>query len=212
MRAVSTMTDLHPIDFQSAVQNARRTTLLKALPRGTQIVSEVNDAAAKPGAAQHSSDNTQPVIEIPVAGTTDSAPPKSRNRKTRSAEISSTCLLVQTTTSGIAEKISAHTSLLEAGLIGTWHELQRHDLLLPGSISRRTVVQRLCTLVRPYAIRERDGSHAGPLRPAARGCYRRFAETLGTNHISTADGPSLHSRFDHRPAHHSALLQSISEH
>src|SRR5580765_8120908 len=42
LRAVSTMTDLNPIDFQSAVQNLRKTQLLQYLSPNSQLVSDMN--------------------------------------------------------------------------------------------------------------------------------------------------------------------------
>lgn len=128
MRAVATMTDLHPIDFQSAVRSVRRATLLKALPQGTEIVSVVNRAAVKP-LAPDSFGDTQPV-EIPVSGNPISVPRGSPKKTKKSAETSSDCVLVQTTTSGIAQKMSAHSSLLQAGLIATWGQIQQENTSL----------------------------------------------------------------------------------
>ena len=123
MRAVATMTDLHPIDFQSAVQSLRRTTLLKALPQGTEIVSELNQAAAPP--TENPSPDARPAIEIPISGNTVSAPRNSPKKAKKSADTCSNCLLVETTAAGIAQKKSAHASLLQAGQIATWGQLQR---------------------------------------------------------------------------------------
>jgi len=47
MHDVATMTDLHPIDFESAVQQIRKQALLQQLSPGSQVASDLNKAAVQ---------------------------------------------------------------------------------------------------------------------------------------------------------------------
>ncbi len=123
MRAVATMTDLHPIDFQSAVQRIRKAGLLQTLSKGSQIVSDINSAAV-----------TQPIQESsatdPATHTSSQAPPQqttspsAAGRRSKKAACSSKCVLVQTANAGLAMNTSAHDALFEAGLIKPLFEIQ----------------------------------------------------------------------------------------
>lgn len=118
MRAVATMTDLHPIDFQSAVQKTRKAELLTRLSSGSQIVSDINaagEASASPASESptpttRSSDGAK--SKPPSAAT--SAAKACRRKKTADA---GKCLLVQIANAGLSKNKSAHDALAQAGLI-----------------------------------------------------------------------------------------------
>lgn len=126
MRAVATMSDLHPIDFQSAVQRIRKSALLERLAPGAQIVSDINAAAAG-----------QPTTETSAVAPTTAALPhtepsrnpratkKPRCRKEKGA--ASKCLLVRVVDAGLAKGKSAHDALAEAGLIKLLFAFQSPD-------------------------------------------------------------------------------------
>ena len=118
MRAVATMTDLHPIDFQSAVQQIRKAAVLQALAKGSQIVSDINRAAAAHTVKEPWNGTSERKLN-PREGTTSTSA-----RRSKPAENSSKCLLVQTTTAGSGKKVTPHDALLEAGLIKPLFELQ----------------------------------------------------------------------------------------
>jgi len=116
MRAVATMTDLHPIDFQSAVQQIRKATLLQKLSSGSQIVSDVNAAAAPPPPLGTSPPTTTPGngVSAPPAPATK---PGAKRRPTNKAVTASKCLLVQAVNAGLTKNLSAHDALAQGGLI-----------------------------------------------------------------------------------------------
>jgi hypothetical protein len=116
MRAVATMTDLHPIDFQSAVQQVRKANLLQTLSRGSQIVSDINTAAVAPPVPEPSVTTAAPYKGTPAPAPQVTTPATQRRRAKRAANPSN-CLLVQTASAGLAKNVSAHDALVEAGLI-----------------------------------------------------------------------------------------------
>jgi hypothetical protein len=116
MRAVATMTDLHPIDFQSAVQQIRKARLIQTLPRGSQIVSDINTAATAPKVLDASGPTAGPGNNTPVPASQASNPVTKRRRGKQTAS-SSKCLLVQIANAGLAKNMSAHDALTEAGVI-----------------------------------------------------------------------------------------------
>ena len=116
MRAVATMTDLHPIDFQSAVQQIRKANLLQTLSKGSQIVSDINTAAVAPAAPKPSAPTAGPDIGTP-APAPQARRPAAKRRRAKQPDNSSKCLLVQTANAGLAKNASAHDALAEAGLI-----------------------------------------------------------------------------------------------
>jgi hypothetical protein len=123
MGAVATMTDLHPIEFQSAVQEIRKAALLDKLSAGSRLVSDINAAAATP-----------PTLGTPAPATTPgdggkSAPAlpaqsSSRPRRRKQAAGQSKCLLVQTVNAGLAKNSSAHDALAQVGLIKPLFHIQ----------------------------------------------------------------------------------------
>jgi hypothetical protein len=115
MRAVATMTDLHPIDFQSAVQQIRKAALLRDLSSGAQIVSDINTAAAVPPASMASVSKTpSDEIKQPTAQPAKPSPKPRRGKKTPDT---SKCFLVKIANGGLAQNASAHDALAQAGLI-----------------------------------------------------------------------------------------------
>jgi hypothetical protein len=123
MRAVATMTDLHPIDFQSAVQQIRKASLLQTLSKGSQIASDINTAAVTPPVPEPSL-----TTAAPDSGTPAPAPqarrPAAKRRRAKQPANSSKCLLVQTANAGLAKNTSAHDALAEAGLIKPLFKIQ----------------------------------------------------------------------------------------
>lgn len=114
MRAVSAMSDLHPIDFQSAVQGLRKSTLLASLATGTRLVSDINSAAAL------QSETESPASAGCAATTGSPYPPKrvsAKCRRPKAKGAPSKCLLVQVVEAGLAGGKSAHDALVEAGHI-----------------------------------------------------------------------------------------------
>jgi hypothetical protein len=116
MRAVATMTDLHPIDFQSAVQQIRKAALLQQLSPGSRVVSDINAAAAAPPATSSSAQPVATSEPVPAAPPPQARPiVKSRQSKGKGA--ASKCLLVRLVEAGLTDGKSAHDALAEAGLI-----------------------------------------------------------------------------------------------
>lgn len=111
MRAVAMMTDLHPIDFQSAAQKFRKESTLRGLSEGSQIVSEIHAAASNPPATTSASGPNATAAPMQK----DKIRPKSRRNK--KGTDSSKCLLVQIVNAGLAKNISAEVALIEAGMI-----------------------------------------------------------------------------------------------
>ncbi len=122
MRAVATMTDLHPIDFESAVKEVRKAAVLQILSKGSRIVSDINRDAAKPPAQEPSATTSTPENSNlnPGQGTTQTAP----RRRSKPSGPSSKCLLVQTASAGLAKNMTPHDALFEAGLIKPLFEFQ----------------------------------------------------------------------------------------
>jgi hypothetical protein len=116
MRAVATMTDLHPIDFQSAVQQIRKATLLQDSSRGFRVVSDLSAAVpadpvgCSPAAVIATGESTQ------IAPPPQAKPP-AKPRRSRKENSPSQCLLVQVAAAGVARGISAHTALSRAGIV-----------------------------------------------------------------------------------------------
>lgn len=118
MRAVATMTDLHPIDFQSAVQNLRKDSLLREFSKGTQMVSDINATAA-----------LSPVSDIPCTTTSRSEEAKcgprpgakvnAKPRRGAKREAESKCLLVQIANAGLSKNTCAHDALAQGAIIKT---------------------------------------------------------------------------------------------
>ncbi|HEY5915110.1 MAG TPA: ATP-binding protein [Verrucomicrobiae bacterium] len=114
MRAVAGMTDLHPIDFESAVQQIRKKALLQQLSPGSQVASDINKGAVQP---------TTPLPDAvaPTVESMNSAHPASertnvkRQRKKMAGQ--SKCLLSQVAAAGLSKGQSAHSALSAAGLI-----------------------------------------------------------------------------------------------
>lgn len=112
MRAVATMTDIHPIDFQSAAHDIRKAGLLKELSRGSRLASDLNKAAVQPAESSTKS---------AVGPNSDASPlpQKSVKHRPKKPEGSvSNCLLNQVADQGIAQDISPHDALVKAGLVG----------------------------------------------------------------------------------------------
>jgi hypothetical protein len=116
MRAVASMTDLHPIDFQSAVQQIRKAGLLQTLSKGSQIVSDINTAAVAPP-VQKTAVTTGALGDSSSPSPAQAMRPVATRRRAKQEPDSSKCLLVQTANAGLAKNTSAHDSLFEAGLI-----------------------------------------------------------------------------------------------
>jgi hypothetical protein len=116
MSNVSLMSDLHPIDFASAVRQIRKTGFLQTLSQGSYAASDVNAKGAIrqttgiTGGEGMAADSTQP-IPAPLA----QQPPKPRRSK--GAPSSSKCLLVQLMDAGVSKGVSPHDALAQAGLI-----------------------------------------------------------------------------------------------
>jgi hypothetical protein len=111
MRAVETMTDLHPIDFQSAIQRIRRTALLQQLSPGSRFASDVNKSPIQdnPIAPREEQTAVQPPEELPKI------PHSNAKRKKRAEQ--SKCLLVQVSEAGLKKGQTAHSSLAAAGIV-----------------------------------------------------------------------------------------------
>jgi hypothetical protein len=116
MRAVATMTDLHAIDFQSAVHEVRKAAVLHDLSSGSRVVSDINAAAALPPASESPAQTTTPSDD---ANLTARLPTRTRGklRRGKQATDESKCLLVQTVNAGLAKNTSAHDALAQADLI-----------------------------------------------------------------------------------------------
>jgi len=123
MKAVATMTDLHPIDFQSAVQQIRKASLLQTLSKGSQIVSDINNATVATPIAEPSEPTAAPGNGTPAPQPQTTKPGAQRRRAKRVAN-SSKCLLVQTANAGLANNKSAHDALVEAGHIKSFFRIQ----------------------------------------------------------------------------------------
>jgi hypothetical protein len=126
MRAVATMTDLHAIDFSSAVQQIRKSALLEHLSPGARIVSDISAAAAVQPAAEslaHVSTTADAAQTVP--------PPQARrvlkSRQSKGKGAASKCLLVRVVDAGLAKGKSAHDALAEAGLIKPLFAFQSPD-------------------------------------------------------------------------------------
>ena len=123
MRAVATMSDLHPIDFQSAVQQVRKTALLQDLSRGSRLVSDISPvAAAEPalGPSTPTAATSEPVLASPP-------PPEQpvvKARRGKKVADPAKCLLVQLADAGLKKDMSAHATLAQAGLIRPLFELK----------------------------------------------------------------------------------------
>jgi hypothetical protein len=116
MRAVATMTDLHAIDFSSAVQHIRKSALLERLAPGTRIVSDINAAAAgQPTPGTSAVAPTTAASPQPAPSPNPRSTKKSRRCKEKGAP--SKCLLVRVVEAGLAKGKSAHDSLADTGLI-----------------------------------------------------------------------------------------------
>jgi hypothetical protein len=119
MRAVATMTDLHPIDFQSAVQDMRKAALLKDLSQSSRLASDLNANAATNSTpiTQATGNNGVPEIVPP-------SPRKSRagTRHPKNGKPVTKCLLVEVADTGVAKGASAHSALSKAGLVGNLFE------------------------------------------------------------------------------------------
>jgi len=115
--AVATMTDMHPIDFQSAVTEIRKQTLLRGLSKGSQIVSDINAGVAPVS----NKDSTAPEKTIGETAQVASHSPsklKSESRRNRKETDVSKCKLVQAAEAGLGKGMSAHAALVQAGLVG----------------------------------------------------------------------------------------------
>ena len=110
IRAVSMMTDLHPIDFQSAVHDIRKTGLLHELFRGSNIASDLNAAAAQP--AKVPDDLPDEALED------EPQPTRVKNRRPKIAGTGSNCQLNQVVDKGTAKNLSAYDALTQANLVG----------------------------------------------------------------------------------------------
>jgi hypothetical protein len=125
MRAVGTMSDLHPIDFESAVQQVRKAELLQNLSSGTQMVSDINATIASPPnsralASTTPNDNTEMAPR-------QSARPSHKARRGEKTPDTSKCLLVQVANAGLAKNATAHDALARAGLINPLFECQNSN-------------------------------------------------------------------------------------
>ena len=112
MRAVASMTDLHPIDFESAVQHIRRNALVQQLSAGSSVASEINAAAAQP----HPEGSAIPPGEL----SNDTVPPSGKSvmkPRCKKKNIKSKCLLVELADTGLAKGQTAHDALAVAGWI-----------------------------------------------------------------------------------------------
>ena len=119
---VSLMRDLNKIDFPSAVQQIRKSTLLQTLSVGSRAASDVNAAAIINAASEANPEQVVP-------GTVPDAPPKTSNlvkpRKSRAKGNPSKCLLVQLVDAGVSKGISPYDALANAGLILPFPEFSR---------------------------------------------------------------------------------------
>ena len=110
MRAVSMMTDLHPIDFKSAAHDIRKASLLQELTHGSRMASDLNAAAA-----QLAKSRSDP----PDGAVNETPPPKQvKTRRQKNDGTGSHCLLNQIVDKGTAKNVSAHDALVQAGLVG----------------------------------------------------------------------------------------------
>ncbi|MGO9480086.1 MAG: hypothetical protein ACLQAH_00625 [Limisphaerales bacterium] len=116
MSNVSLMSDLHPIDFASAVRQIRKTVLLQTLSEGSYAASDVNTKGTVPpptgisGGDGMVAEPAQPIL----AG---SAPRLPKPRRSKSGPNSSKCLLVQLVDAGVSKGVSPHDALAQAGPI-----------------------------------------------------------------------------------------------
>jgi hypothetical protein len=95
------LTDLHAIDFQSAVQQVRKASLLQTLSKGSPIVSDINTAAVAPPVPEPSVTTAAPDNGTP-APTLQVKTPATQRRRAKQPANSSKCLLVQTAHAGLA--------------------------------------------------------------------------------------------------------------
>ena len=116
-RAVATMTDLHPIDFQSAVAQIRKQTLLQGLSQGSQIVSDLN-AGVGPVSKEDSTVTEKTIGETAEVASQSPKKPSAKTRRNGKVADTSKCKLVQEAEAGIEKGISAHAALVQAGLVG----------------------------------------------------------------------------------------------
>lgn len=114
--AVATMTDLHPIDFQSAAQRVRKDSLLQNLSKGTRLASDRNSAAGDNRSGSGSFDH-----EDESAVSHESPPgrkPKAKRKSASKNQNASACHLVQVADAGAEENgLSAHESLTQSEVI-----------------------------------------------------------------------------------------------
>jgi hypothetical protein len=132
MRAVSTMTDLHPIDFQSAAHEIRKAALLRDLSSGSQVVSDINAATAVSAASEPAAPTTAPGEDAKLAPA-HSAKSSAKPGRTKKAADPSKCLLVQIANAGLARNTSAHDALAQAGLIKPLFNIQARGLMRAGA-------------------------------------------------------------------------------
>lgn len=116
-RAVATMTDLHPIEFQSAVAQIRKETLLRGLSKGSRVVSDLN-AGAAPASIEDSTASDKTVGETAQIASHSPKKPSSASRRSRKETGKSKCKLVQVAGAGLGKGMSAHAALAQAGLVG----------------------------------------------------------------------------------------------
>jgi len=116
MSNVSLMSDLHPIDFVSAVRQIRKTVLLQTLSEGSYAASDVNAKGTVPPATGINGGEVMAVEPAqPLPAQSVRQPPKPRRPK--SPPSSSKCLLVQQVDAGVSKGMSPHDALGQAGLI-----------------------------------------------------------------------------------------------
>jgi hypothetical protein len=116
--AVATMTDLHSIDFASAMQEVRKNALLEQLSANSRIVSDVNATAQV-------QDPSGDAAGQPDKPDVSSLPARRVNaRRSRETNGSSKCLLVQLVTVGASKGTSPHDTLAAEGIIQPFSEFQ----------------------------------------------------------------------------------------
>jgi hypothetical protein len=122
MRSVATMTDLCPIDFQSAVQQIRKNALLQQLSPGSKVASDINA-----GAAQTTPTSSNAAGTDTAANTISPKNPTAVKPRRKKAKDLSKCQLVQVADAGLSKGQTVHTALSAAGLIKALFESDRSD-------------------------------------------------------------------------------------